>query len=744
MWRCRYRHKYTAFQVKDVEEGACSKSEKFSATLPVRSWSLKSPLKESTLSNSKGASSLVPAVQSSSPLRRRQINNQAPYLNTTQRPTRDRKPAQRDPTMLNWSEAVATIESLDPDLHSSLLQDVQRADPDAPFRYAFPASLTTSMKSGETVASQESSNEPAQKSSAIKTPHKALQSSHSCLGFEELDELAADHPPRSRASVPTNSSLCTFGDCASSTKSYRLRRRQNEEISPMCLHLLQAHQITPYPCKEPFCDRTGLYGFCLQVDLVRHVQLTHPSPAALDRLQGRVSSSYLVKEYQIMNLNSSPNVNRPIPPISEPDFTKVLSDSDQQHDFSSSPPGKFFRTDLGLPPTGGLSSNSREHDTSNLGGESLLDSRSGLPQEDISLGYRSMEERSLCTARNVLNQPQSKSDKKQNISATISETQSLRASKKSEKKAVQALPRNRVDPSYEFSDDEDSQHISRTFEPTKNADMQSTLSQETGNHIFERSNDTSHAAELTGIIEQLKEEVIEGEDLGHHTIESTDTLLIQKESQAGGAIEHPGERAAVENQETPPVVESNVDKLGLRTPGNQKAPQEAPSEHHSTVKVESTDTPELAGKGTFSGQKPSFTTPTNQKQKPRTSILKNIACSDDMDELSPCADDFVFLHSRPRSGLRFGTGSQCRIKREDAVDVPTSVLPRRKRKFASLVEDDEIDELVGDEPIFLLSVTNRPKRPSPTKIKKDTNTANAREPKDAAPTSVLQPSSPIP
>lgn len=42
------------------------------------------------------------------------------------RPSRIRKHAEKDPRIINWSQAVKAIESVDPDLHAGILEDTKR------------------------------------------------------------------------------------------------------------------------------------------------------------------------------------------------------------------------------------------------------------------------------------------------------------------------------------------------------------------------------------------------------------------------------------------------------------------------------------------------------------------------------------------------------------------------------------------------------------------------------------------
>ena len=83
------------------------------------------------------------------------------------------------------------------------------------------------------------------------------------------------------------------------------------------------------------------------------------------------------------------------------------------------------------------------------------------------------------------------------------------------------------------------------------------------------------------------------------------------------------------------------------------------------------------------------------RQSLRKSALLETVDAEDLDELSLGADDFVLLSSRSRLGLQPMNEPHVRVKDEDDVQ-PSSELPIRKRRYSALC-NDEIDELATDE-----------------------------------------------
>jgi len=730
-----------------VEEGALSNSEASASVAPVQAKPI--PFhhggKEKKLSSSGVPSCVVTEVRPSLPPRRSHTDKQAPPLHTTQRPTRVRKSVQRDPTMLDWSEAVATIKSVDPALHSSLVQDSQHANSEAPFRYTL-STTARSKADDKNFTIELHSNQRVHPTSTITTPPKAIKSNPTWLESDDPDELAEDNSltPHHQLASPISKS-CTYRDCASS-KPYRLRRRPNEELSPMCLHLLQAHQVTPFPCREPSCDRTGPHGFCLQVELVRHVRIAHPSPEALNRLRSRVSSLYLEEDYSITNSNWPINMTLPtIPAVEMVSIRGFLPDSREPYRHIDTSKGFECQETNRITKHHEPTSITREYRSLSSDVTSLSRLRIKSPRKNVSSGCFVLNEYSPSTSsRTVLDQPQPEFEPKQSVPEfglladnTPESHQLPRVVDKSTKLNIPALPQNKVDPSYEFSDDEDVQPIGDHAQPTKD-----TLSQEHPSQAIKKisfrgtnddsrgTNDDSRASKTLGIAKKIKDEVTELEALDHQVIVGTDLQPVQEHANEPGTVKLPGNQIVCKIKEKSSRASERPGEMfhtdiHISTPGDQNASQETLPKQYAAVKPESTDGTTYAEEPAFSDLKPSFTTPTKSKGKPRKSILKNIASSDELDELSPCADDFVLLYSKPRSRTRHGSGSQGRVKREDMADAPTSVLPTRKRKFVSLVDDDEADELGGDEPVFLLSSTRQPNRPFPSKTMTDASCKNS-------------------
>lgn len=202
-----------------------------------------------------------------------------------QRPARVRKPAQRD-GVVSWSEAIATIASIDPIGNAGLLDDVRRTGYPLPYERPVPSMFPNRRHSlvGST------SRRPVEHNRGY--PPRSKLHTDPLRGAEH--ELALNGPAFPVNRRPEDKAHCPHANCKSyPTTLYRLERRYDEELSPMCSHLLYEHQITPFPCGESNCERKGARGYFMQNDLVMHVREAHPYASALHRLRGRVDSMLL-------------------------------------------------------------------------------------------------------------------------------------------------------------------------------------------------------------------------------------------------------------------------------------------------------------------------------------------------------------------------------------------------------------------------------------------------------------------
>lgn len=202
------------------------------------------------------------------------------------RPTRIRKPAQTDTNILTWTEAVDAIESLDPDLHAGILEDASKAN-----EYNMQSKLAaSSLPSRNSHLTQEKHDVPWRSREPMHLPDKAciVPESSSIRSSPAIEPT----PQQEVALIP--GAPCPHTDCKlHQSVLYKLQRREQEEVSEMCLHLFRIHHTTPFPCGETRCARKGEDGYFMQYDLVKHVRMAHKGLAALQRLRGRVDSALL-------------------------------------------------------------------------------------------------------------------------------------------------------------------------------------------------------------------------------------------------------------------------------------------------------------------------------------------------------------------------------------------------------------------------------------------------------------------
>jgi len=295
------------------------------------------------------------------------------YAAEYQRPARTRKPAQKDSRIISWSEAVDTIESLDPDLHAGILEDVRRTND---HNWNFDNASSTSGRDlgfaqPRPRLSQEM-DELQDENQLPKLPRRqpidpiAELEHHSSPNLPEgryidLTDEAEHEIPGSMAVEVTPeqdeflipSAPCQHFDCRLySTVMYRLQRREDEDLSEMSLHLFRVHHTTPYPCGEVNCKRRGEEGYFMQADLVKHVRTAHPTISALRRLRGRVDSE-LLDRIDLARLSSNPASIQPSNrPVSQrdSDFISPRKESGMRVTQSARPPSSSFDPDRTLTP----------------------------------------------------------------------------------------------------------------------------------------------------------------------------------------------------------------------------------------------------------------------------------------------------------------------------------------------------------------------------------------------------------
>lgn len=262
-------------------------------------------------------------------------------LESRARPVRIRKPAQTDPRIMSWNEAVVSIESLDPVLHAGIMEDARISNQQ-------PRQSSSSVKRGPRQSQAEREMSAPGQLQEITPPN---DDNGSCDKSPTRSSLAVELTPEQEdALIP--GAPCPHADCrVHPAILYKLQRRENEDLSEMCLHLFRVHHTTPFPCRENGCSRTGEQGYFMQLDLVKHVRLTHKSLSALQRLQGRVDSDLLGQQVALAHGTSLENDSPPRLPVNCPRGSDFMSPQRKPvRNVSSSQPLSVSDPDRTLTP----------------------------------------------------------------------------------------------------------------------------------------------------------------------------------------------------------------------------------------------------------------------------------------------------------------------------------------------------------------------------------------------------------
>lgn len=278
-----------------------------------------------------------------------------------ERPSRVKKPAQRDSRIISWSEAVNTIQSLDPVLHAEMLKDTRMMKA-SNLSFDYSGSMNNPSKSFSTNGTRLNQSAGG---------HQLRNSGRNFIDFVESE----NHPDSTavEASPPPEETKvrapCPHADCRPyGTIRYRLQRLENEDLSEMCLHLFRVHHTTPFPCGELGCKRKGEDGFFMQVDLVKHVRLEHPNAGALQRLRGRVDPELLDRNSgPPKNMSSAPLNDRPVSRARDSDFMSPSKRNDGRITASSRP-----------------FSPSPDHDRTPRGATDMLEASTSTPMTSLS------------------------------------------------------------------------------------------------------------------------------------------------------------------------------------------------------------------------------------------------------------------------------------------------------------------------------------------------------------------------
>jgi hypothetical protein len=195
------------------------------------------------------------------------------------RSMRTRKPAQRDSEVISWSQAVDTIKALDPTLHAGILEDTKlNLNAEGSRQWRRPSSSHGTRRVSDQVLNIKQRKYPGPDSH-----YQTQQMRRYSDSAQSYNILAEDLSSNQVQSAP-----CPHIDCRGyRSVMYRQERTIEEDQSELSFHLLDAHHTTPHPCREPNCVNKGANGYLVYADLLEHVQHSHPTLEALQRVRGR-------------------------------------------------------------------------------------------------------------------------------------------------------------------------------------------------------------------------------------------------------------------------------------------------------------------------------------------------------------------------------------------------------------------------------------------------------------------------
>ena len=642
----------------------------------------------------------------------------------TDRPNRIRKPAQRDSRIISWTEAVDTIQLLDPVLHAEMLEDNKRMK-SGHWGLDYPATGSNSGKSF-------SENRPRVNESA--DGYQPKKSGRTFNDFavpatlpESMAVAASPSPEETKVRAPCPHAECRLYD----TIVYRLQRLDSEDLSEMCLHLFRVHHTTPFPCGELGCKRKGEDGFFMQADLVKHVRNDHPSSAALQRLRGRVDSELLDRSTRPpKNMGSVPLNDRPVSRARDSDFMSPSKRTDRRITSSSRP-----------------FSSSSDHDRTSRGATGMLGASTSTPMTSVSSLKVHRSSGTTAATREV-----SESQERLTAEEQMGEVVDM-------SNWTGHLPvRHSTEPG--FAGTRTPPIREPLFEgpllPRNTAGRNVLPTPLASTWDSPGHKEHGHPAARPQSISRTAPEVATESDFPKSS--STTTMRTASGSQLPSSRALANPPSSLEKGRTSSLPEPRNKDLSEKAPASQDLPRNTldPSYEFSDEELgvepmpakiipksniaSSTVSQPVAGLPathttehfTKSAPAPAqavtdgvFPVPaTNRAKKPvmphttkssiatpankRKSTVQRLL-DDDYDELSLGADDFVFMFSRPRTDAR--PKSHVRIKQEDSTETSqlVSSVPARKRKL-NMFRAGSDDELcvIGPSPPYPLSAVNKP------------------------------------
>lgn len=637
-----------------------------------------------------------------------------------QRPTRVRKPAQRD-GIVSWTEAVTTIASVDPVGNAGLLDDARRTG--YPLTYEFPVSSSSEFPNRRHSQNGPPSKRPIEKNHGYLTGVRIRDNS-----LDEGCELGLQVPAFYNRTSSEQQSRCPHADCrACTTTLYRLERRPDEELSPMCSHLLYEHHIAPFPCGELNCERKGPQGYFMQKDLIRHVREAHPYIAALHRLRGRVDHALLSNSSTSKQLQESIEVQHDAASARQSRDSDFMSPQRPytSHGLSNRqgfPLSLDQDLDKTLTPQSGVKAVQ--------GGTSSLHVQPSATAEDI-LSRINIREESFDSDLIILDENPFL-DKRTSSKEQPSDPSLAKKSTGGNTPPATSLP-GPSSYSYNHGGESGESRLPKAWAriPCTYPGCGKLISS-AGNYMdrhleyHEKLSRSSTASSRSHLIKGslLSTTIPSSQTSVPHTIIRPSSSLPPNDqasplpliSRATGPREESGvdrsyEFSDEEDGIRPVIKRPNPPSTLLSDPSDipqsffaprTKAKSPSPNLPHKP----SSPPPQ---KGPSPRSKQPFYTPKSKPTSLKT-LVRNVLDSEDFDELSLGENGFILLSARPRSGALPKSAVPLRVKQEEPGTGSGLASSSKKRPFGSLGDEDDMDELMGESPS--ISASN-PLRPTP-------------------------------
>jgi hypothetical protein len=628
-----------------------------------------------------------------------------------QRPARVRKPAQRD-GVVSWSDAIATIASIDPVGNAGLLDDARRTGHALPHERPVPLMSSNRRHSLDGLAPRR----PAEQTRGY-LPRLGLQTDL-LAGVEYEPALEGSFFP---ARGEADQAPCPHPDCKPYTTTvYGLGRAYDEGISPMCLHLLYKHNMTPIPCGELNCERTGARGYFTEKDLVEHVKNSHPYASALRRLRGRVDPALL---------DPSDHLDQPRQSIEVQEHISTGRHPRDSHFMAPQRP----HTSQGLTPSrrsvSGSGQDQNKTPISRARAMAALESVSSMfvhpsSERDMDLSFIHPRDASSDSDVQILNEnpfkngESSKKDDARTSKGTRPEDGKIRGP--SFTPTASRGPRSGTDldlPSNVRHENMTSKNTGYVNVHLENQDSRCTTSTAPNEQHFTSS------CRLPAIIPDSQD--------SSRDIHSRPPFLQSQKQSGTKNIHKPAwhvERVVDRSYEFSD--EEDGIRPAMRRPHTQSSlpqktlsaltpPSSVPQSFFASAppaKFESPKPPTILPTKDSSRSNQSIVTPSSKRQ-PQKSAIHNVLASDEFDELSLDEDGFILLSARTKSDKLPKIDLPVQVKREDN-DIPAApAASTKKRLFQSIEVDDEVDELAEEGPSTSTPYQSGPVLGSDTPVK---------------------------